>query len=76
MKYKSAAAMERKFNNKKSVLDYFDAKNSRRPRTKCRRVTVYFPEWMIESLDREADKLGVARQAIIKMMISERIKAA
>jgi len=35
---------------------------------------VDFPEWMIHSLDRQASKMGVARQAVIKIWIAERLK--
>jgi hypothetical protein len=35
---------------------------------------VDFPEWMIESLDREAERLGVTRQSIIKVWIAERLE--
>ena len=33
-----------------------------------------FPVWMIESLDREAKRLGVSRQSIIKVWIAERLE--
>ena len=39
-----------------------------------RRVNVDFPVWMIESLDREARRLGVTRQSIIKVWIAERLE--
>jgi hypothetical protein len=40
-----------------------------------RRVNVDFPSWMIERLDREASKLNVSRQAVIKMWIHDRLTA-
>ena len=43
--------------------------------TDTRKVNVDFPEWVIESLDREAKKVGVTRQSIIKVWIAERLKA-
>ena len=46
----------------------------RRPALEQRRVNVDFPSWMIESLDREARRLGVTRQAIIKLWIAERLE--
>ena len=71
-----AETMEKKFDKGGDVLDYFDMKNVRRPGQECKRVNVDFPEWMIASLDREARRLGVTRQSIIKVWISERLKAA
>jgi len=46
----------------------------RRPALEQRRVKVDFPSWMIESLDREARRLGVTRQSIIKVWIAERLE--
>jgi len=31
--------------------------------------------WMIDSLDREASKLGVTRQSVIKVWLAERLEA-
>jgi hypothetical protein len=45
-----------------------------RPGLEQRRVNVDFPSWMIESLDREARRLGVTRQSIIKVWIAERLE--
>jgi hypothetical protein len=46
----------------------------RRPNREQRRVNVDFPVWMIESLDREAKRLGVTRQSIIKVWIADRLE--
>ena len=43
--------------------------------TQTKKVNVDFPEWVINSLDREAKKIGVTRQSIIKVWIAERLKA-
>lgn len=66
--------LDRKFDAGEDVLDYFDLSTMRRPNRR-RRVNVDLPEWMIESLDREAQHLGVSRQAIIKVWLAERLKA-
>jgi hypothetical protein len=50
---------------------HLDARASRRPGLEIQRVNVDFPIWMIESLDQEADRLGVPRQSVIKFWISE-----
>lgn len=50
---------------------HLDARASRRPGLGIQRVNVDFPVWMIESLDQEADRLGVPRQSVIKFWISE-----
>jgi hypothetical protein len=51
-----------------------DLTKVRRPGQEQRRVNVDFPIWMIESLDREARRLGVSRQSIIKVWIAERLE--
>lgn len=51
-----------------------DLSQARRPGHEQRRVNVDFPVWMIESLDREAKRLGVTQQSIIKVWIAERLE--
>jgi hypothetical protein len=46
----------------------------KRPNQTQKRVNVDFPSWMIDSLDREAGKLGVTRQSIIKVWLAERLE--
>lgn len=45
-----------------------------RPGQEQKRVNVDFPAWMIQSLDREARKIGVTRQSIIKMWLAEKLQ--
>jgi len=56
------------------VLQYFDLAKATRPRLEQKRVSVDFPVWMIQQLDREARRLGVTRQSVIKVFISEKLK--
>ena len=64
------------FDNGKDVTEALDISKARRPLQKLRRVNVDFPDWMIESLDREASRLGVTRQSIIKVWLAERLEQA
>jgi hypothetical protein len=50
-----------------------DLKTAHRPGLAIRRVNVDFPEWIIQSLDQEARRLGVTRQALIKLWIADRL---
>jgi hypothetical protein len=72
----SSTAFDREFDTAKDVTGALDMGQARRPLREARRVNVDFPVWMIESLDREADRLGVTRQAIIKVWIAERLAVA
>jgi len=56
------------------IIDDLDLASARRPNREARRVNVDFPAWMVEALDREADRLGVTRQSIIKVWIAERLE--
>lgn len=58
------------------IIDDLDMSSAVRPNKEQRRVNVDFPVWMVESLDREARRLGVTRQSIIKVWIAERLKDA
>lgn len=50
-----------------------DWSKARRPNVEARRVNVDFPAWVVERLDREARRLGVTRQSLIKTWIAERL---
>ncbi len=57
-----AREFDKKFDAGESVVDDLDVSKARRPLQETRRVNVDFPAWMVESLDREAKRLGVPRQ--------------
>jgi hypothetical protein len=62
------------FDAGKSMTTALDLPAARRPVRQQRRVNVDFPVWMVESLDREASRLGVTRQSIIKLWLAERLE--
>ena len=62
------------FDSDKDVTDALDLSKARHPLREQKRVNVDFPTWMIESLDREARRLGVTRQSIIKVWLAERLE--
>lgn len=66
---------DRKFDQgAEDIIDDLDMSSARRPLKEQKRVNVDFPLWMVESLDREAARLGVTRQSIIKVWIAERLQ--
>lgn len=70
-----AKSFDRKFDaNEKDIIDDLDLGTLRRPNQTPRRVNVDFPEWMIAALDREASRIGVTRQSIIKVWLAERLE--
>jgi hypothetical protein len=72
----SAEEFDRRFEAGEDVSEYLDLSRAYRPNLEPRRVNVDFPSWVVNGLDREAQRLGVTRQALIKMWIAERLQAA
>ncbi len=60
--------------NSDDIIDSLDLSTLKRPNQTQKRVNVDFPIWMIESLDKEASRLGVTRQSIIKVWLAERLE--
>ena len=70
-----AKKFEQMFDEDVDVTASLDLSKAKRVLQKQRRVNVDFPTWMIDSLDREASKLGVTRQSVIKVWLAERLEA-
>ena len=71
-----AKEFEKKFDAGEDITKYLDLTKAIRPGHEQNRVNVDFPVWMIESLDREASRLGVPRQSLIKMLIARHFDKA
>ena len=70
-----AETFDRKFDEGAVDIVYdLDLSTAKRPNQSQRRVNVDFPAWMVESLDREARRVGVTRQSIIKIWLAERLE--
>jgi hypothetical protein len=71
-----AHELDKRFDaGEEDILDAFDLTTAHRPNQASKRVNVDFPAWMVDSLDREASRLGVTRQSIIKIWLAERLEA-
>ena len=69
-----AEDFDKKFDEgEEDIIDDLDLSTARRINRDPRRVNVDFPAWMIHSLDKEASRLGVTRQSVIKVWIAERL---
>ncbi len=69
-----AKDFEQQFDENVDITASLDLSKAKRVLQEQKRVNVDFPTWMIESLDREAGKLGVTRQSIIKVWLAERLE--
>ncbi len=65
---------DKKFDDGEDVSEHLDFAKATRPGREQKRVNVDFPVWMIQSLDREAKRLGVPRQSVIKVWIADRLE--
>lgn len=70
-----AKDFEQQFDDGEDLTATLDVSKSKRVLQEQRRVNVDFPTWMIDSLDKEASKLGVTRQSVIKVWLAERLEA-
>ncbi len=70
-----AENFEQQFDEGVDITASLDLSKAKRVLQEQKRVNVDFPTWMIDSLDREASKLGVTRQSIIKVWLAERLGA-
>ena len=67
--------LDRLFDDGEDIDEYLDWSKATRPGLESRRVNVDFPSWVVDALDREAKRLGVTRQSIIKVWIAQRLDA-
>jgi hypothetical protein len=69
-----AREFDRRFDAGEDVTESLDLSRARRPLQDHKRVNVDFPAWMVHSLDKEAKRLGVPRQSLIKVWIADRLE--
>jgi hypothetical protein len=69
-----ASELDRLFDEGGDITSHLDYARARRPGLEQKRVNVDFPQWVIDSLDFQASRMGVTRQSIIKVWIAERLK--
>jgi hypothetical protein len=70
----NAQEFDRRFDEGEDITPYVDESTIRRPGLEARRVNVDFPEWIIQKLDLQSRMIGVSRQSLIKLWISERVQ--
>jgi hypothetical protein len=72
--FMKAKELDQKFDNGDNILDFLDLSKAKRVMQDQKRVDVDFPVWMLELLDKEASRIGVTRQSIIKVWLAERLE--
>ena len=72
--FMKAREFDKRLDTGEDISKYLDMTKARRPEQQQKRVNVDFPLWMIHMLDKEARRLGVTRQSIIKVWIADRLE--
>ena len=70
----TAQEFEQHFDEGEDITPYIEQSSIHRPGLEARRVNVDFPDWIIQKLDLQSKMIGVSRQALIKLWVSERIQ--
>lgn len=70
----TAKELDEKFDNGEDISEFIDWSSARRINEKPQRVNIDFPTWVVSRLDRESKRLGVSRQALVKIWIAERLE--
>ena len=68
-----AQEFDHEFDGGRSILDQLDLGRAKRAGLDVKRVNVDFPSWMVESLDQEAQRVGVTRQSLIKLWLADKL---
>lgn len=75
----SAEEFDRRFDNGEDILPYIDL-SSKMTKSEfeekllsIKKVNIDLPSWAIASLDKEAKRMGVTRQSIIKMWLIQKL---
>jgi len=66
----SAEEFDRRFEAGEDVTAFMDLDKARRPGREVQRVNVDFPKTFLAEIDREAQRVGVSRQAWIKTTLA------
>ena len=69
-----AKDFDKKFELGEDLTDNLDLSGSRRVNQEPKRVNIDFPVWVVEQLDKQSKRLGISRQALVKVWIAEKLK--
>ena len=68
-----ATNFDKQFDSGEDITGLLDLDKAKRPALEVKRINIDFPEWMIQSLDREAHRIGTTRQSLIKFWLADRL---
>ncbi|MFZ5818258.1 MAG: type II toxin-antitoxin system BrnA family antitoxin [Chloroflexota bacterium] len=70
-----ASDFDKSFDNGENIIEHLDLAQARRPAEEQKRINMEIPVWMLSALDREAKRIGVSRQSLMKIWLAERLQA-
>ncbi len=71
-----AKDFDKKFDAGEDMTEHLDFSKARRVNQDLKRINIDFPVWVVRRLDKESKRLGIARQALVKVWIAEKLKEA
>ena len=71
-----AKEFDKKFDTGEDMSEHLDFSKARRINQEPKRVNIDFPTWVVEKLDKQSKRLGITRQALVKVWIAEKLKEA
>ena len=71
-----AKDFDKAFEAGEDLTEHLDYSKARRVNQSAKRVNIDFPVWIVEKLDKQSRKLGITRQALVKVWIAEKLKEA
>jgi hypothetical protein len=69
-----AKEFDNKFDSGEDMAEHLDFSKAQRINQKTKRVNIDFPAWVVEKLDKQSKRLGITRQALVKVWIAEKLK--
>jgi hypothetical protein len=60
-------------NDETDILEHLVLEKAQRPELSQKQITLELPLWMIELLDKEAQRMGESRQSLIKFWLSDKL---
>lgn len=67
---------DEKFESGEDLTNVLDFSKARRVNQESKRVNIDFPSWVVQGLDKQAKRLGITRQALVKVWIAEKLQNA
>ncbi len=69
----STEEFDKKFDDGEDISEYIDFDSIRPLNSEQKQINHELPRWMVKGLDKEAQRLGVTRQSVIKTWLAEKL---